>query len=183
MLIDLNAERSARAAKREGRGDVIEVPFGDDTFHLPAELPATVIDTLLDPEVEIAQLVIFAIRNIRGGGAGQDEALAVVVDILTERPDLPLGFVRAVRAAVQDLFGEDQWGRFQAQNPSAQDMFALIRGLTSAYGAGLGEAFSSSAPSTPGGTTSSATSSVSTASTPEVSGNDQDSPASLASAV
>lgn len=182
MLIDLNAERSARAAKREGRGDLIEVPFGDDTFHLPAELPATVIDTLLDPEVEIAQLVIFTIRNIRSGGASE-EALAVVANILTERPDLPLGFVRAVKAAVQDLFGEDQWERFQAQKPSAQDMFALVKGLTSAYGAGLGEAFSSSAPSTPGGTTSSAISSVSTASTPEASGNDQDNPASLASAV
>lgn len=182
MLIDLNAERSARAAKREGRGDIIEVPFGEDTYVLPAELPATVVDMLLDPQVEIAQLFIMTLRNIKSGPAN-DNAIALIADVLTDAPSLPLGFVRAVRAATQELFGEEQWERFQAQKPSVEDFGALVWGLIKAYGAGLGEAFSSSAPATPGGTTSSVTSSASTDSTPEASGPGRQIPDSLASAV
>jgi len=180
MLIDLNAERAARAAKREGAGEHVTVPFGDAEYVLPVELPATVVDHLLDPEVEIAQLIIAALRAFRDGTAG-DSAAAVIAEILTERPELPLGFVRAVLGAVEQLFGTEQWAAFQAQDPSAQDLLALIKGLIRVYGTGLGEAFGSSASSTSGGTTSKPTSSGSTTSTSEASGDDPETPTSLAS--
>jgi hypothetical protein len=180
MLIDLNAERSARAAKREGAGENVRIPFGDAEYLLPAELPATVVDHLLDPEVEIAQLIIAALRAFKDGTAS-DNAATVIAQVLTERPDLPLGFVRAVLGAVEQLFGAEQWTAFQAQNPSAQDLLALIKGLIRVYGTGLGEAFGSSASSTSAGTTSKPTSNVSTTLTPEASGDDPETPTSLAS--
>jgi hypothetical protein len=180
MLIDLNAERSARAAKREGRGDAVQVPFGDQTFLLPAELPARVVDHLLDPEVEIAQLLIMALRSVKEGSSN-DNTIALITEVLAERPDLPLGFVRAVLTAVEQLFGDEQWAAFQKLEPSAQDLLALVRGLIKVYGTGLGEVFSSSESSENAGTTLSATSSGSTDSTSAASGGSPESPASLAS--
>lgn len=181
MLIDLNAERSARAARREGGSKPVRVPFGEETFELPAELPAAVVETLLDPDVEIAQMIIAAIQAYKAG-TGDENTTAVIAGVLTSRPDLPLGFVRAVIGAIEQLFGTDQWARFQAQQPSAHDLIALIRGLVQVYGVGLGEAFKSSGSSATGGTTSKRTSSASTASTPAASGLALATPPSSASA-
>lgn len=181
MLIDLNAERSARAAKREGKNEAVKVPFGKETYVLPAELPATVAETLLDPEVEIAQLIFAAIQAFKSG-EGDENTAGAIASVLASRPDLPIGFVRAVYGAIEQLFGSEQWASFQAQQPSAQDMVALVKGLFRAYGVGLGEAFKSSGSSETGGTTSKRTSSVSTASTPAASGLSLATPPSSASA-
>jgi hypothetical protein len=179
VLIDLNAERSARAARREGGGQNITVPFGTERFTLPAELPLVVIDRLLDPDVEIAQLAIIAVRAFTN--SRDDEAGTLIVATLTEHPDLPAGFMRAVLSCVEQLFGADQWTRFQALQPSAQDMVALLKGLFRSYGSGLGEAFSSPAPAASDGTTSKPTSNVTTTLTPEPSGPTPPAPDTLAS--
>lgn len=178
-VIDLNAERTARAARREGAGGPIRVPLGNETFELPEELPTSIIDRLLDPEVEIAQLLLIAARSLKENR--DDKSLEIIVDTLSVHPDLPLGFARAVLGAIEDLFGPEQWQRFRAAKPSVPDMFALVRGLIKAYGVALGEALTSSAVSGSGGATSKPTSGVSTDSTPAESGPDQAPPASLAS--
>lgn len=180
-IVDLNAERTARAAKREGGGGPVKVPFGKQTFELPAELPAEVLERLLDPDVEIAQLLIAAIGAYKNG-TGDENAGAIIAQVLTDRPDLPLGFVRALMGAVEELFGPEQWAGFKAEKPSAQDMVALVKGLFSAYAVNLGEAFRSSGSSATGGTTSKRTSSASTASTPAASGLTLATPPSSASA-
>lgn len=167
MLIDLNAERSARAARREGAGQAVTVQYKDDTFELPVELPASIIDRLLDPEVEIAQVLIVALRAFK---AGSERSGELIMATLADQPDLPAGFMRAVLGAMEALFGADQWATFQAHDPSLQDFVALVRGLFASYGVGLGEALSSSASAGSAGTTSKPISGASTPSTPATSG-------------
>lgn len=164
MLIDLDSERQARAARREGAGQHVEIAIAGESFRLPAELPVTVLERLLDPDVEISQMLILALRAYQ---QGSEQAGEIIIRTLSDQPDLPLGFLRAVMSAVELLFGTDEWARFQAADPSAQDVIALIKGLFTSYGVGLGEAFSSPASSEIAGSTPSPTSSGSTGSTSE----------------
>jgi hypothetical protein len=180
-VIDLNALKAKRlAAAREGRGDGVPVVFGAGSWTLPAEVPAEVLQRLLDPDVEIAQLLVVALRAYR---AGTDKAADTIITVLTDQPDLPHGFTRAVLDAIESLFGPEQWAAFQAEKPSLQDLWALVSGLFREYGVGLGEALRSAAPSPTAGTTSNPTSVDSTTdSTPAESGPPAAIPATSASA-
>lgn len=180
MLIDLDAERQARAAKREGAGEAVDIALCGEQFKLPAELPLAVLERLLDPDVEISQMLILALRAFQ---QGSEQSGDVIIRTLTAQPDLPLGFVRAVVSALDLLFGPDQWARYQAVNPSAQDTIALVRGLLAGYGVGLGEAFSSPELSESAGSTPKPTSAASTDLTSAAPTATRALPASLASAV
>jgi hypothetical protein len=179
-VIDLNEARAKRlAAAREGRGEGVPVAFGAGKWMLPAEVPADVLQRLLDPDVEVAQLLVVALRAYR---AGTDRAADTIIEVLTDQPNLPHGFVRAVLDAIESLFGPEQWAAFRAEKPSLQDLWALVSGLFREYGVGLGEALRSRAPSPNGGTTSSPTSLVSIPdSTPATSGPDEATPDTSAS--
>jgi hypothetical protein len=168
MSIDLNAARKARAARREGGSGPIPVHLGKDTYNLPREVPAELLDRLLDPEVEIARLLILAVRQFQNSRS--EDMGEVIVDILSAAPDLPFGIVRAIKDAVRFLFGDEQWAAFEAQKPSLEDEWELLQGLVKTYGVSLGEAFASSKPSDPAGATSKPISNVSTTSMPEASG-------------
>lgn len=188
--IDLNAKRIQRAAAREAQGmtgGTVPVHVGDKTFHLPPELPATIVTYLLDPDVEIAQVLMILVRTLQAQlRAGQNEraadAMDLFLDALVENKQLPVGLIRALYNVAKELFGEQAWAEFKAGNPSVDDEIELFKGLLKSYGARLGELFASSAPASSGGATSSAISSVSTASTPAASGFPQVTPISSVSA-
>lgn len=168
-MIDLDRDRLARAARREGGGQAIDVQLGGQRFQLPAELPAAVLDIVLDGDLDLAALVRSAAGVWVDGGADparQEEAGALVIEALMGQPTLPVDVARTIRAAVAALFGEAQWARFVALGPSLADVAALIKGLVSEYGVSLGEAFKSPKPSAAGGATSRPTSNGSTTSTP-----------------
>lgn len=174
-MIDFNAKRAARAAKREGGNQPEPLCIGDDTFYVPCELPMTVVDRVLDPDMEIAQLLIVMLKTAQANiAAGKAEKaggdLEIVLDVLASDAALPLRAVQAIKGAVADLFGEEQWARWLALNPSLEDNVELVIELVKLYGSRLGELFKSSAPAASGGATSSVTSSGSTGSTPEASG-------------
>jgi hypothetical protein len=181
--IDINSSRAARAAKREGGGAPITVSLGPHTFELPAELPFTIVERVLDPDVEIAQLIVILASTIKQNiGAGNAEKagkdIDAVVDVLVSNSGLPYGFLRAVEGALQELFGDEQWAQVKEAKPSIEDMADLIGGLIKTYGVRLGESFASLTPAAPGGATSQLTSSASTTSTPEGSGPTPELPAS-----
>lgn len=158
-MLDLDSARRQRAAAREGSGQPVTVTFADTTYTLPVEVPAAVVQTLLDPDVEFAQLLMVLMKAWRGGS---DQAGKSVVNALTERPSLPFGCIKAIQAALEQLFGADEWARFTAAGPSLNDMVTLITGLVSEYGVGLGEALTSPSSSETAGTTSNPTSDATT---------------------
>jgi len=167
MLIDLNAKRNLRAARREMAGPLL-VTIGDNTYELPRELPIDLVDRLLDPEIEIAQLLMTTFEAFRANREN-DTAADLILDVLGDKPELPYGIGRAVYGTVERLFGPEQWASFHAQ-ASLDDLFALLQGLVKSYGAALGEAWRSPGSAATAGANSSATSNASIASTPDVSG-------------
>lgn len=169
--IDLNAGR------REAQyPDGINVELGDDSFLLPAELPADLLDPLLSDDLDLAGLIKKGYEKrtaAQAAGADSDESLGkTVVDLLLDRPDLPKRLVESIKDVFRVLFGEEQYARFAGQRPSINDYVRLTQALMVMYGVSLGEASASPASSESGGATSSATSSGSTDSTPEASGDD-----------
>lgn len=180
-MINLDSARHARAVKREGgRQDVI-VRYGDRDFRLPPELPASVLDLLLDGDLDLAALLRAAIGVWTDAGAetaDREQAGSLVIEALMSQPGLPVEVLRAVRAAMATLFGPDQWADFNALEPSLPDLTALLSGLWAEYGVSLGEAWQSSAPSESGGTTPRPTYNGTTASTPGVLGPGPATPAS-----
>jgi hypothetical protein len=165
-MIDLDAERATRAARREGENpNGIPVRFAGEDYLLPAEVPASVIDPLFDGQIDITELVRVLVSTSSEQG-GFDTALVA----LARRPDLPASVLVAVRATLQGLFGLAQWDRFWAAGPSFPDLIALIRNLAQSYGVSLGESSGSGGPSPSDGPTSSTISSSTTDSTPDGSG-------------
>ncbi len=174
--IDLNAGR------REAQyPDGIDVTLGSETFLLPAELPADLLDPLLSDDLDLAGLIKKGYEKrlaAEASGADGDESLgSMVVDMLLDRPDLPKRLVESIKDVFRVLFDhapeyEGQFARFVTQRPSINDYVRLAQALMPLYGVGLGEASASPASSESGGATLSATSSDSTDSTPEASGSD-----------
>lgn len=167
-VIDLDASRTARSAKREGSKTGVVVRMYDNQFDLPVELPASVVDLLLDGDLDIAGLIRSVVGVWTDNNAAperREQAEALFMEALLTHPSLPVDVLRTVRSAIATLFGEEQWARFNALNPSVPDLAALIRGLWGEYGVSLGEAWSSPAPSATGGATRNPTSNGSTGST------------------
>jgi hypothetical protein len=178
MALNLDAKRQerarARAARREGadpRG--VPVTFDGREYLLPAEVPAQVLDPLLDGDLDLVGLIKVAYdasKDARATETDRDRMQEVIWETLAAKPDLPVTVIRAIRDSLALLFGAEQWEAFQASQPSLPDMGALVVGLVSEYGVGLGEALRSGNSSIPAGTTLSPTSSGSTGSTPVTSG-------------
>jgi hypothetical protein len=168
-FIDLDEQRNAR---REGRGEDVQVKFNGNVYSLPAELPSEVFDPLLDMKEDLAGIVR-AVATVAAKANAQ--TVEVVMRVLTEHPTLPVQVIDILRGSLITLFGLEQWERFQASRPSINDIFALFMGLSRMYGVGLGEASGSSASSESDGANSQPTTSSSTESTPDVSSVGQES--------
>ena len=179
MALDLDAKRAerarARAARREGANpNGVDVTFDGKQYLLPAELPAAVLDPLIEGDLDLVGLIKVAYdasRDAKRSQESRDDMESMVWQALAQHPDLPVSVVRAIRDSLELLFGTEQWAAFQASSPSLADMGALIVGLVGEYGVGLGEALRSASSSGTGGTTSSPTSSgTAEVSTPATSG-------------
>jgi len=167
IIIDLDASR-----RESAHPDGIPVRLGGDDFLLPAELPVDVFDPFLDPNFDLTGIIRDAMDQAKMSEGASLES--IIIDVLFERPTIPVQLVNAIFAAFAILFGDEQYARFKAHRPSLPDYGRLARGLFRAYGASLGEAFASPAPSALGGATQKPTSPASTSSTPDSSGADQE---------
>lgn len=167
-MIDLDAKRAARAAKREGaHPEGLPVRFKEQDYLLPTELPVAILDPLFDGEFDLTEVL----RLLVPLTVGTEEAgLAGVLDSLARRPDLPAAVLAAVRMTLAALFGPDQWERFWSAGPSFPDMIELVGGLVGEYGVSLGESPGSDGPSTTDGATSSQISGSTATLTPDASG-------------
>lgn len=165
LSIDLDRERAAR---REGRGDNIEVTNHGVRFLLPVELPVEAVEPLAalaeleedDDTLETVQLRL--IRESLEGG------LAV---LFCNEPEPPAGPDGKPAWEVGQHSVTCQWREFRDTRPSLDDELALWAGLFAAYGTSLGEALASLDSSASDGAPSQLTSSGSTASTRARSGS------------
>lgn len=160
------------AARRESAyPDGIPLTYQGQLFVLPAELPADVIDPWLSDDLDLAGLV----KKVLADDAGNDSdgALDIVLSVLEARPQVLSQVIGAVKESLALLFGADDYARFVATRPSLPAYGRLIRGLLTLYGVSLGEAFASPSSSTSAGLTQKQTSSTSTTSTPDTSGDVQ----------
>lgn len=171
-LIDLDAE----AARREiTNPDGLPVRFRGEEYLIPAELPVDVFDPFLEPGFDLAGLIREAIAEAKEPGiAGEKGIDEVVIDLVFNRPDLPVKIINAVYSAYEILFGPEQYARFRQARPSLPDYMALTRGLFRVYGTSVGEAFASVDSSETSGLTQKPTLPASTGSTPEPSGAPQE---------
>ncbi len=167
-MIDLDAKRAARAAKREGaHPDGLPVRFGGQDYLLPTELPVSVLDPLFDGEFDLTEVLRLLVPLTTGT---EDAGLAGVLDSLGRRPDLPASVISAVRLTLASLFGPEQWERFWSAGPSFQDMVELVGSLAGEYGVSLGESPGSDGPSPTDGPTSKPISGDTATLTPDGSG-------------
>jgi hypothetical protein len=167
--IDLDQERTVRAAEREGANEPWPIRFGGQIVAvLPVELPLSVIAPLREIDDTIAlvlrQAMALATNN---DAASKWEASELVVDMLASSPDLPVKVLTVIEEISKNLLTEEGLGRFLDQRPSIRDIVALAKGVLRYYGISLGEASASSDSSTDGGGTSNTTSSQNLDSTPE----------------
>lgn len=168
MAFDLDAAAKSRAAKREGADQGWQlITYKGTQFALPGELPMTILDRLLDPDLELGALIAGAINAAR---SGEQDAMKPITDMLVMRPDLPRSVLAAIYRVIQDIFGQQQWEAFRALQPSLNDVVTLSGHLFRSYGVGLGEAFGSSPSAGTDGATSKPISNVTTDLTPASSG-------------
>lgn len=170
-VLDLDAERSARAAEREGKGKALPIRFGGENIAtLPVELPVDVLAPLRNLDGDLTLILRQAMQASRGGANEKFEATELVVDVLASNPALPVTALNTLTQVAKNLLTDEGFDRLMAQRPSAQDFATLVKGVFRFYGLSLGEASPSSDSSTDSGTTSPGTSSTTSDSTPEASG-------------
>lgn len=114
-VLDLD---EVKAARTEAVGGGYEVRFGGESFHLPAEIPADVVDRLLDLQV-------------------------VTDDLDPEAETMTTEQQKALHEALISLavvlLGEEQWQAFSKHRPSLEDIQALVDGVLTLYGMKPGE--------------------------------------------
>jgi hypothetical protein len=168
-----------------GENDPRPLVYKGQEFLLPGELPASVLAPFLTPELGLVEIIAEVLKD-----ADEDAGVGDLVDglfkTLSERPRLPLELIDAAKAALVLLLDCEapDAGRseaFFALNPSVNAYLQLGRALITDYGFGLADFFGSSDSSDEkeetGGDASPSTSSVSTDSTPEASGDVPETPA------
>lgn len=183
-LGDLDARRiqraQARAAQREGAGEVLPIVFGGQVItELNAEFSLDVLSPLQDIKVDISMLIKQAVDNATSDDASQAN-IDLVINILAAHPDLPRDLIVAIKEMGRRLLGNSGYEAFVAQRPSPWDVAALVSILFSWYGTSLGEVLRSSSSSGSNGGTSNTTSGTASDSTPGESGSGQASPDSSA---
>lgn len=164
-LIDLDA------ARRETQyPDGIPVVLGGERFVLPAELPVEALDPLLSEEMDLAGVLQQVLAD-KPDGADEESIGELVINVLVNRPNLPIQLVQAIKDVFAALFGPEQYERFLAQRPSVPDYLRLAKHLLPLLGVSLGEALGSPDSSESAGETSKPTSPSTAASTPGKSGS------------
>lgn len=171
-VLDLDAERSARAAEREGKAKALPIRFGGENIAvLPVEMPVDVLSPLRSLDGDLTLILRQAMQASRGGANEKFEATELVIDVLASNPALPVTALDTLTKVAKGLLTEEGFERLMAQRPSAQDFAALVKGVFRFYGLSLGEASpSSDSPPDDSGETSPGTSSTTSDSTPEGSG-------------
>ncbi|MBT2395254.1 hypothetical protein [Streptomyces sp. ISL-100] len=168
FVIDLDAAERREVQYPHG----IPVKYREEQFLYPAELPAKALDPLLSDTLDLVGLLRDVIE------ASENPTASVVIDLVFKRPHLPRQFVDAIYEVHRILLGKEEYQRFEDLGPSLPAYVRLTLGLIKVYGVDLGKLFGLGGSSESGGETSSPTSADSTGSTPEESGDSQESPAS-----
>lgn len=168
FVIDLDAAERREVQYPHG----IPVKYREEQFIYPAELPAKALDPLLSDTLDLVGLLRDVIE------ASENPTASVVIDLVFKRPHLPRRFVDAIYEVHRILLGKEEYQRFEDLGPSLPAYVRLTMGLIKVYGVDLGKLFGLGGSSESDGETSSPTSADSTGSTPEESGDNQESPAS-----
>ncbi|MFE0058656.1 hypothetical protein [Streptomyces sp. NPDC059003] len=168
FVIDLDAAERREVQYPHG----IPVKYRDEQFIYPAELPARALDPLLSDELDLVGLLRDVVE------ASENPTTSVVIGLLFKRPKLPRRFVDAIYEVHRILLGQEEYQRFEDLGPSLSAYGRLTMGLIKVYGVDLGKLFGLGVSSESDGETSSPTSASTTGSTPEGSGESQESPAS-----
>lgn len=147
-------------------------------FVLPGELPGACIAPFLDPSLGLAELVaeIIAASDDEKPGTDADAGwMDALIDAVKNKPTLPVEILNAAKVALSELLGEKA-EEFYALKPSVNAYAAIAGRLIPEYGVGLADFFFSAESSPSGGTESKPTSSTTTDSTHEGSGDEPATP-------
>jgi hypothetical protein len=181
ILIDLDDAARREAQHPEG----IPVRLGGQVFMFPAELPLDAFDPLLSPKLGLMEMIAQLTKEDearKGRGEAPQTAVGDVIDMLLNRPTLPLDFLDAFRAVYCNLLGDEQYARWAKVRPSIPAYVRLTKSLLGLYSVSLGKLFTSADSSAAASATSKPTSSGTTDSTPEASTSAPDNPDSSAAA-
>lgn len=143
--IDLGRRRAerakARAAKREGRGETLDIRDGDLMIAtLGAEFPLDIVEPLVDVNLDIALVVEQAIQVASADSQAQQMAsLDLIAQILAANPNLFRELIDAVKEMGRRLFGAEGYAALVATRPTPWDVVDMIKDLMSWYGVSLGE--------------------------------------------
>lgn len=179
--LDLDAERQARAAEREGSKKPWPIRIGGQVIcTLPPEVPLSVITPLraIDDTIALVLRQAMTLASDKDAAGAKWAFSELVVDMLATSPDLPVKVVEVIEQISRNLLTSEGVDKFMAAEPSLPDIQALAKGVFRFYGVTLGEASPSSESSTDGGGTSLTTSSMNSDSTPEASGPPPETPSS-----
>lgn len=173
--LDLDAERTARAAEREGKNQELPIRIGGEIIvRLSPELPLNVLTPLRAIDDTIALVIRQAMTMVSDQeAAAKWQATELVVNMLASTPDLPVKLLEVIEQISRNLLTPEGVDKFLAAEPSIPDIKTLAMGIFRWYGVSLGESSPSSDSSTDGGGTSATTSSTNSDSTPEASGTGQ----------
>lgn len=146
-VVDLD---KARAIRREGRGDNLEVVNKGQRFLLPVELPVDAVAPLAglanltggDDDENVDQGELETIRQALEGG---------LAALFCDEGEPPLDDDDQVATSAKAHAEACAWRRFLATRPSMDDELELWAGLFAAYGTSLGEALASLDSSPSGG--------------------------------
>ncbi|GIH95441.1 hypothetical protein ACFFMN_23025 [Planobispora siamensis] len=172
--VDIAARRAARAkaraARREGRGEMLRLQCGDVFIaDLGPEFPIDVLEPLQDLDLDLPLLIQQALTML-GQTAGNDNrvdaeaAMEFIVGVLAGNPNLPTQVVAMIKEMTRRLLSDAGYEAFLSIRPTPWDITDLASTLFSWYGVGLGESAPSTTPS-PVGKTSNTTSVTTSAST------------------
>jgi hypothetical protein len=152
------------------------------TFDLPAELPGAALSPFLADELGLINLITEVMEaadaeaptiDPETGLPVEEGIFDMVIRVLRARPALPKELLVACKASLSALL-DDRAEEFFDLNPSVNAYFLIATHVGGLYGFDLSDFFGSPASSpaeTDGGESSKATSSESTDSTPEASGD------------
>lgn len=160
----------------ESRRENVPLTIGGQTFDLPPELPLDVVAPFLADDLGLVDLIGKIIAE-DDDDAEEDKGLVdMVFDVLKAHPALPFELVSAAKESLRLLLGDDAYAAFLGIRPGLQSTRALVQALVGEYGVSLLDFFSSDAESDSTGDASKETSSDSTDSTPEGSGDAPETP-------
>lgn len=152
----MGAVHDLDAGRREAADEPIAVVLNRREWVLPPQLPASVLDPLIDGELD--DLLALFIEVYGDGKPETDLDVNKVLAVIGRNPRLLSATLRALRRAFEQLLGEEQWQQWLAMRPSLPDYFRLGRAAFAEYGVGLGEALGLSSSSETDGRTSKQTS-------------------------